>query len=111
MRPSTKLLLGVFLVGCAGGALMHESVMAPARAESAPPPGTARYEYRIATTYLAKPTTEREAVLNELGQQGFHLVGTAMGPYGMVLFVSERPVPPGAAPQAPVMQPGDAGAP
>jgi hypothetical protein len=111
MRPSTKLLLGVFLVGCAGGALMHESVMAPARAESAPPPGTARYEYRVATVRPESPDTEQVTVLNQMGQQGFHLVGTAMGPYGMVRYISERPLAQGAIPQAPAKQPGDAGTP
>ena len=110
MRPSTKLLLGVFLVGCAGGALMHESVMAPARAESAPPPGTARYEYRVATVRPESPDTEQVTVLNQMGQQGFHLVAASMGG-GSILFVLERPLEPRAAPEAVATQPGDAGAP
>ncbi len=108
MRPSTKLLLAVFLVGCAGGTLMRDSLMTPARAESAPP-GAVRYEFRIYAE--SRPFTgaeDRVAVLNQLGQQGFHLAG-AMLTNGAYEYIFERPVTQATAPQAPKTQPSDGG--
>lgn len=106
MRPSTQLLLAVFLVGCAGGALMRDSVMAPARAQGAPP-GITRYEFRIYSETFAAPK-ERVATLNQLGQQGFRLAG-AMLTQGAYEYIFERPVTQVTVPEAPKAQPGDAG--
>ncbi len=112
MRPSTKLLLAVFLVGCAGGTLMRDSLMAGARAENAPPPVITRYEYRIvsSTTFAGVALEDQQALLNRMGAQGWRLAGTVFGG-GTFEYVFEKPGAQAVVPQVPTAHPSDGGAP
>jgi len=86
IRPSTKLLVAVFVLGCAGGAALRESGVRTARAQGAPekmhpvpPPSGPTFEYRLIEVGGRENLDDREAILNRMGQDGWRFAGYIPG--------------------------------
>ncbi len=103
IRPSTKLLVAVFALGCAGGAALRESGVRTARAQGEPekmqpmpPPAGPTFSYRVVGVGGMSGPQEKQNLFNQMGREGWRYAGAfpAFGEYHAIFERASEPVSP-----------------